>query len=113
MRGGGAIALAVMLIAAPAQAKPVPEAVTRAIQGYGHAAEKGDGEAFYKLGAINWRGGAKAKAYACFLLAAQLGHGDTPKRAKAVLAKLGPHLSTQARHDAEELAAAWRMTIDR
>lgn len=113
MRGAGAIALVLIALAAPAQAKPVPAAVTQAIQGYGLAAEKGDGEAFYKLGAINWRGGAKSKAYACFLLAAQLGHGDTPKRARAVLAKLSPRLSTQARHEAEELAAAWRMTIDR
>jgi TPR repeat protein len=93
--------------------KGVKRDLTQAIRWYGRAAEHGDGEAFFKLGAINQRGGARAKAYACFLLAAQFGQGDTPQKAHAALAWLGPRLDAKARRDAEELAAAWRMTIDR
>lgn len=85
----------------------------QALRWYARAAERGDGEAFHKLGAIYRRTGQTEKAYACWLLAAELGEGDTPAEARALARGLERTLSTAQRARAMELATAWRVTIDR
>ena len=87
--------------------------LTQAIRWYGRAAEQGDAEAFYKLGAIYHRGGATVKAYACYRLAAALGAGEARARAKGGLSRMAVRLTSAQRQQAEELAAGWRITIDR
>jgi TPR repeat protein len=93
--------------------KGVTRSVDAAIRWYGRAAEQGDGGAFYKLGALYQRGGATVKAYACYRLAAALSAGDARRRATGGLARLAPRLTAAERLQAEELAAGWRVTIDR
>jgi TPR repeat protein len=93
--------------------KGVTRSVDEAIRWYGRAAEQGDGEAFYKLGALYQRGGAEVKAYACYRLAVALANGDARRRATGGLARLAPRLTAAERLQAEELATGWRSTIDR
>jgi TPR repeat protein len=85
----------------------------QALRWYARAAERGEGEAFHKLGAIYRRTGQTEKAYACWLLAAELGEGETPAHARALARGLEQTLSTAQRARAMELATAWRVTIDR
>jgi TPR repeat protein len=85
----------------------------QALRWYARAAERGEGEAFFKLGAIYRRAGQAEKAYACWLLAVELGEGDTPAQARALARDLERTLSARQRAQAMELATAWRLTIDR
>jgi TPR repeat protein len=104
---GAQRALAAHYLAGRGVARSLPDAV----RWYGRAASHGDGEAFWKLGALHERLGARAKAYTCYRLSSAFSPPARRHAAQLAAKRVGATLTTAARRDADELATAWRLTI--
>jgi TPR repeat protein len=89
----------------------VDRSLNDAVRWYGRAAAHGDGEAFWKLGALHERRGARAKAYTCYRLASAFSAPTRRKAAQIAAKRVGATLTAANRRDADELATAWRLTI--